>query len=555
MLNHELINKVEELRAYPQETEWLEFKRNKSLKNKAIGEYISALSNSAMLHNQDFAYIIWGIDDISHDIVGSSFRIKSTKEGNQELEFWLMQNLNPKIDFSYHEIDYNDKTISLLKIPATKSQPVKFKGIAYIRIGSNKTELKNYPDKERKIWQSNDNFDWSAQICYEADITNLCKEAVKKAREKFKTINQNKPFYSDIDNWNTSTFLNKIQITKNGKITYAALILLGNAESASLLSPSIIQITWKLNADEKAYEHFYPPFFLSVNDILTKIRNIKFKILPDNTLTPIELNKYNSWIILEALNNCIAHQDYTKCSRIIIEETIDKLTFQNAGSFYEGTVEDYVLMEKIPSHYRNYFLANAMKNLGMIDTIGYGINKMFKLQRNRYFPLPDFDFSNPETVRLKIYGKLIDENYSKVLIEKQDLNFETIILLDKVQKNKKLSKEETKLLRSQKLIEGRYPNIYIAKHIADVTGKKEKYIKNKSFDDKYYKDLIIDYLKKFKTANRVNINELLLDKLSDTLTDKQKHNKIKNILQSLSKDENLITNTGSRKVPKWKLNF
>ena len=509
------------------------------------------MSNSANIHNKPLAYLVWGIEDNSHSVVGTSFSIKQTKEGNQELEFWIMQNLNPKIDFSFHEFQYNNKNICLIKIPSAINQPVKFKGIAYIRIGSNKTELKNFPDKERKIWKISQNFDWSAQICENAGLKDLNKEAIFKAREKFKTINQNKPFYSDIDSWDTATFLNKAQLTINNKITNAAIILLGNSESTSFLSPSIAQITWKLNAEEQAYEHFYPPFFLSVNQVLSNIRNIKFKLLPNNTLIPIELNKYNSWIILEALNNCIAHQDYTKSSRIILEETVEKLTFINAGSFYEGTIEDYVLKEKTPSHYRNYFLANAMKNLGMIDTIGYGISKMFKLQRDRYFPLPDFDLSDNERVSLRIYGKLIDENYSKVLIEKKDLVLSTIILLDKVQKNRTISKVEAKLLRNKKLIEGRYPNIYVAKNIADVTGQKASYIKNKSFDDKYYKDLIIDYLKKYKKASRSDIDNLITDKLSDTLSLGQKQNKIKNLLQSMSKDDCTITNSGSRKVPVW----
>ncbi len=544
----ELIN---ELTAYPQETEWIEFKHNKSSKNQAIGEYISALSNSANLCNQSFAYIVWGIEDGSHNIIGTSFHIKSEKEGNQELEFWLMQNLNPKIDFSCHELTINDKKLSLIKIPAAKGQPSKFKGIAYTRIGSNKTELKNHPDKERRLWQSNSVIDWSVEICPQATINDLDETAIFQAKLKFKEINKNKAFCSEIDTWDNGTFLDKAQITKNKQITNAALILLGKAESTHFLSPARIQITWKLDTEEQAYEHFTVPFFISVNNVVKRIRNVKYKILPFNTLTPVEVNKYDTWIILEALNNCIAHQDYSLNSRIIVTETIEKLTFQNAGNFYDGTIEDYALKNKTPDKYRNSFLADAMKNLGMIDTIGYGIKKMFQLQRARYFPLPDYNLSEPQKVILSIPGKIIDENYSRLLIDKKDLNLNTIILLDKVQKKQTITKDEIKQLRKQKLIEGRAPNIYISSQIADIKDNKQEYIKHKAFDTQYYKDLVIEYLKEYKEASRDDIDRLIIDKLSDILDTEQKRKKINNILFAMSKKDKTIKNIGATKTPNW----
>ncbi len=195
-------------------------------------------------------------------------------------------------------------------------------------------------------------------------------------------------FHSDIDRWSNQTFLDKAQITKNGKITNTAIILLGKQESTHHLSPARIQITWKLNTDEQAYEHFSSPFFVNVNKVVERIRNVRYKILPFNSLIPVEVNKYDTWIILEALNNCIAHQDYLLNSRIIVTETVEKLTFQNAGTFYEGTIEDYALEDKAPEHYRNSFIADAMKNLGMIDTIGYGIKKCFSCNVQDTFLCP-----------------------------------------------------------------------------------------------------------------------------------------------------------------------
>jgi ATP-dependent DNA helicase RecG len=465
-----------------------------------------------------------------------------------------MQNLNPKIDFSFHEFYYNTFKISLIKIPAATDQPIKFKGIAYIRVGSNKTNLKNHPNKERKIWLKRPSYDWSIQICEEATIRDVNEDAVTKAKEKFKEINKTKSFYLEIDDWDTSTFLEKAQITKNGKITNAAIVLLGNIESSHLLSPEIAQITWKLETSEQAYEHFSPPFFLNVNNIYKKIRNIKSKILPGDSLLPMEVNKYDPWIILEALNNCIAHQDYSLQSRIVVTETSSKLIFSNAGGFFEGTIEDYTINNKTPSKYRNPFLANAMKNLGMIDIVGYGIKKMFQLQRERYFPMPDYDLTDSQKVVLTIHGHTIDENYTKILMAKQNLDLESIILLDKVQKQQPISKEVSKRLRKEKLIEGRYPNIYIAAQIADIKDVKTIYIKNKAFDDQYYKDLIFKYLREYKQASRNDIDNLLMDKLSNLLDYKQKRKKINNLLYAMSKKDGIIKNIGAKKKPIWVLN-
>ncbi|MBV5343058.1 transcriptional regulator, partial [bacterium] len=146
----------------------------------------------------------------------------------------------------------------------------------------------------------------------------------------------------------------------------------------------------------------------------------------------VEVNKYETKVILEALNNCIAHQDYSRNSRIILTEQINKLIFTNAGGFIEGSPEDYTAGSKTPEKYRNRWLAGAMVNLNMIDTMGYGIHRMYEEQRKRYFPLPDYTKTTRDRVELGIYGHSIDENYSKMLIEKKDdLSLTEVILLDK----------------------------------------------------------------------------------------------------------------------------
>ena len=113
--------------------------------------------------------------------------------------------------------------------------------------------------------------------------------------------------------------------------------------------------------------------------------------IKDGTLFPDEVDQYEPFVIREAINNCIAHQDYTKSRRINVVETDDQLVFTNLGSFIPGSVEKVVMENAPEEHYRNRFLATAMSNLKMVDTAGGGIRKMFNYQRARFFPMPEYD--------------------------------------------------------------------------------------------------------------------------------------------------------------------
>ncbi|MBA1336322.1 MAG: Transcriptional regulator [Firmicutes bacterium] len=189
----------------------------------------------------------------------------------------------------------------------------------------------------------------------------------------------------------------------------------------------------------------------------------------------------------------------------------------------------------------------------MIDTIGSGIKKMFLLQMQRYFPLPDYDLSQPDKVKVRILGEIIDENYTKLLIRNTNLDLKTVMYLDKVQKKAPLTKDEYKFLKKQNLVEGRYPNIYVVSQVAAATGEKAKYIKNRAFDKNYYKKLIIDFIKEYGSASRKDIDELLIDKLPDILDEKQKKKKISNIISEMANKDNAIKNIGTFSKSKWVL--
>jgi len=538
MRPEDLYSLLEELVAYPVETEWIEFKLGAgSITNDQIGEYISAMSNGATIKNKAFGYLVWGVHDKTHEIKGTNFQFLTAKQGNQDLELWVRNLLHPKINFAIFEFTYHGKNIVLLRIPAAKGEPAHFKKIPYIRIGSNKTDLRNHPNYVRLIYNSLD--DWSANIIDSASINDLDEEALSLAREKFKERSTRASYYNEIDSWETEKFLDKAKITINGKITNTAILLLGKEESSHYLLPALGEITWKLETEERAYEHFGTPLLLNTTKVLQNIRNVKYKFFPDNELLATTVNKYDTRTILEALHNCIAHQDYGLNSRIIVTEKIDKLIFSNAGSFFEGSPDEYSIGDKTPERYRNPWLAQAMVNLGMIDRLGYGIHTMYLSQKNRYFPLPDYELSEPEKVVLQIYGHSIDENYSKLLIENKDLPLSSVVLLDRIQKKLPVTDEAIKMLKQRKLIEGRKPNYFIAAQVATTTDDKAAYIRNRAFDDAHYKDMITSYLKKFKKGNRSEIENLIIPKLSEVLEEKQKKDKVKNLLQAMRKDNQI----------------
>jgi ATP-dependent DNA helicase RecG len=556
MTQENLYKLLESLLQTEGEQNWLEFKVNvakqkASITPNGIGEYISALANGATISNKEFAYLILGIEDQTQNIVGTNFKPSQHKIGNQDFELWLRVGIYPKINFEIFELKYQSKQIVIFRIPAAIAQPVNFNKKPYIRINSQKTDLRNYPEYVRIIYNSLE--DWSAKIIEQATIDDLDENAIILARAKFKEKSLNQSYYTEIDKWNTITFLDKARITIKGKITHTAILLLGKPESVHYLLPAVAEISWKLDTEEKAYEHFTPPLIVNTTGFLKQIRNVKYKFFPSNELLATEVNKYDTRVILEALHNAIAHQDYSANSRILVIEKIDKLIFSNAGSFYDGSPDEYVLGEKTPEKYRNTWLAKAMVSLNMIDTVGYGIHTMYIEQRKRFFPLPDYSKSKPNKVVLEIYGHAIDENYSLLLMNRSDLPLSSVILLDRVQKKLPIPQPSVKLLLKSKLIQGRKPNYYVIAKIAEKTDIKADYIKNRGFDDKYFKDMIIEYLTEFNQASKDDIQKLIFDKLPNILNEKQKLNKIKNIMYSLSRKEEKIINKGNNRIAKWEL--
>lgn len=153
MDSNDLNRLLDVLIAMPKESEWVEFKANFHSEEE-IGERLSALSNSACLLDKSFGYLVFGVEDATHIVKGTTFRAKLAKKGNEELELWILNRLNPKVDYEIFEFDTPDNNhISLFRISAATSRPVSFLNVPYIRVGSLTKRLQNYPDKEAKIWK------------------------------------------------------------------------------------------------------------------------------------------------------------------------------------------------------------------------------------------------------------------------------------------------------------------------------------------------------------------------------------------------------------------
>lgn len=539
---------LEKLLLLPVETETVEFKKaTNGFDKKEIGQYFSALCNEANLHKEKCAWLVFGVDDKSHEILGTNFL--STVASRNDLKKYIADLTSERLTFvEIYELNYNGNRVVMCQIPpAPIGIPVNFKGYYHGRDGESLVAL-NIEEIET-IRKENRFEDWSAEIVANATLDDLDPIAISKAREMY--LNAHASLSDEIVTWDDSTFLNKAKITRQNKITNTAILLLGKEESESLISPSVAKIKWILkdqNNVERDYQIFSCPFILAIDDVYKKIRNLKYRYInPEyQTLFPEEIDTYEPYVIREALNNAIAHQDYTLCGQINVVESDDQLVFSNKGSFIPGTIKNVLESNSPEEYYRNTFLVTAMVGLKMVDTIGSGIRKMYNYQRKRLFPLPDYDISS-NRVSVTIKGKILDMNYSNILAKATNLSLMEIEMLNRVQLGKPLLDDEIKILRKHHLIEGRKPNIYIAKDVAQKTGQKVAYSIHKGLDDKGCEELLMQSLIDHKSLRREEIDELLLKVLPDVLSEQQKINKIKNLLTKLRKRGKIKNSTKGNK--------
>ncbi len=324
---------IQKLLRNSHESECLELKEAKeNFDFSKLGKYFSALCNEANLNQQAYAWLVFGVTD-DRRIVGTSYRNNAVLL--DKLKHEISEKTTGSITFvQIFELTFPEGRVLLFQIPAApRGIPVAWDGHYYGRNGSSLVAL-NIKEIEQ-IRSANVHIDWSATICSTATIDDLDERAILKARLEYK--NKFPKLAEDVDLWDNVTFLNKSKILIQGKVTNAAIVLLGKEDSVHFIQPSVAQMTWILKDEhgtEKDYEHFGPPFLLNSERLFAKIRNLKYRYLPNQSLFPIEVDQYDAYVIREALHNCIAHQDYELNGRISVVEKPDELIFSNLGRFY-----------------------------------------------------------------------------------------------------------------------------------------------------------------------------------------------------------------------------
>jgi ATP-dependent DNA helicase RecG len=535
------------------ENEVVEFKEARSnFSFKDIGKYFSALGNEANIRGFKEAWLIFGVTNDKR-IVGSAYR----KDGSlHNLKKEITGGTNERATFmEIYEVRIDGFRIVAMQIPpATRGIPTTWNGAAYAREGESTCPL---PLDKLDLIRSQVGVDWSKEIVEGATFDDLDPEAVAYARELFiKKQNATKKSTEMLLKMSDVEMLNKAGILIKGKITNTALILLGKESSSYLFDGFIPRITWTLyngNGTVKAYEHFDMPLLLAVDKAYAKIRNEKYRyIAGKQTLFPDETYQYEADVVKEILNNCIAHSNYQLRGKINLEEFEDRLVFINEGNFIPETIERALEEGYKPPYYRNTFLCKAMVNLFMIDTNSMGIPMMYQIQRDKCFPLPTYDLDNPSRVKVTLYGKILDKNYTQLLKSNGNLDLQTVFLLDKVQKHEVIPKESYAVLKKKGLVEGRYPNIFVSYKIANMVGQKTDYVKNKGLATDVYRKIIFNALNTMGEASVSELKSVMEGALPAMLDERQQSRKVSNILQAMKKDGDADVK-GSGHAARWYL--
>lgn len=541
---------------YPKEDERHEWKEWRSLKHNISGRkgedlasYISALAN------MDGGCVVIGVKDKTLAVTGIQDFADYSAENVVHRVLAKTPGL-PSIGLRVQELRASDTQAVVWLVHVPRHAPrelVLAHDKAWQREGDSLTELRE--DRRRAILAEHlAGEDWSAEVVDQATLRDLDDDAIAKAREKYLEKHQREPWAGQIPHWSVARLLDKVGATLHGRVTRAGLLLLGRAECATaLLSPNPVEITWKVAA-ERVAEHFHPPFLLTTTEVAQRIRNPNIKLFPANELLAVTLPRYDTnTVLLEGLHNCLAHQDYSQCGRIVVEESAGRVRMINLGGFFDGKPEDYASGARTPERYRNERLARAMAEVGMIDKVGFGIHDMVLAQRRRFLPLPDYDGSSVNRTVFNIYGQEIDTNYTHWLMERTDLPIEHVLWLDRLQKKQKLDAMQVAELRRARLLEGRSPTLHISAQVAVATGLEVAYLNQRRPDADDYKAAIYKLLT-LGPQPRSKVDDLLLPKLQlwiPALPRRKEY--IKTLLKELSK-EGRIENIGGRtRAAMWAL--
>ncbi|RJP89640.1 MAG: transcriptional regulator [Desulfobacteraceae bacterium] len=389
-----LLSILSELRKLPNETEWVEFKHNKA-EPEEIGEYISALSNSAALLGKVNAWLVWGVDNNTHDVIGTIFKPALTKVGNEELESWLLRLLSPKINFRFHPVQVDDNPVVLLEIGAAFRHPVQFKSIEYIRVGSYKKKLKDFPEKERELWKVFD------QIPFERGLTaqNISGDEVLRLLDY--------PAYFDLlelplpdGRAAILDALNQDDLIRPGASGYwditnlGAVLFAKRLEDFSAVKRKAVRVVHYKGRGrtetlrEQAGGKGYAGGFKSLIDFI-------MTLVPTNEIIEKALRKnlpmFPELAVRELVANALIHQDFfITGTGPMVEIFDDRMEITNPG---EPLVDPRRFVDTPPKS-RNEALASLMRRFRICEERGSGVDKVVSQVELFQLPAPLFEVPN-----------------------------------------------------------------------------------------------------------------------------------------------------------------
>lgn len=387
MTETELCTLMDKLVAQGRECEWVEFKLNYHSAEE-IGERLSALSNGACVEGKSFGYLVFGVKNDNYTVEGTSFKPKTFKHKNEDIEHWLVQRLNPRIDFRIFEFKYEGKHIALFIIPAAHNQPVYFMHIAYIRIASITRKLNEFPEKERKIWKGTTEQPFEKELALEGlsapDVVRLLD-----VQSYFYLMQLPFPTSQDavIKRFITEKLLvqegNQYAITNLGGLLFA-----NKLSEFSDLSRNAVRIivykskskldTLKDQVNNKGYAVGFESLVDYTNDQLPQNEEISRALR-----TKVQMYPENA--VRELVANSIIHQDFREKGSPVIEIYSDRIEFSNPGL---PMITPIRFIDDYQS--RNEALADIMRRLRICEEKGSGIDKVIALCENFQLPAPDF---------------------------------------------------------------------------------------------------------------------------------------------------------------------
>ena len=410
-----LKNLVRELTKLPYETEWVEFKVN-NIEPQMIGEYISALSNSATLFGRTKGYLVWGIEDKKHEIVGTDFDYRNAKKGNEELESWLTRMLTPRLNIKFHEIFYDELKVVVLEIPNAEREPTKFSSEEYIRIGSNKKNLKGYPEKERRLWQLFDNTPFELHYAKE----NIKREKIFEFLNYigyYNLLNQPIPKNEEkiIEDFINEKFIVKNEIGNYNISNLGALLISKDFKKFDKLSKKNVRVIWykKNNRLETIREQvFSGGYAVDYENIINYI----LTIIPQEEIIVDSIRKsflaYPEIAIRELVANILIHQalDQTGTSPMI-ELFENRIEFSNLGA---PLVPVDRVVDTVPIS-RNENIAGFMHKCGICEERESGYDKVIDATNKNILLAPKIENQDNNFTKVTLYSKVPFE-----LIKKED---------------------------------------------------------------------------------------------------------------------------------------